>query len=195
MPSLIHALVSALGVHEPDSMRDLADAMRMKVRRAAIVGAVATMVTVGILLLGGWVFGEDLDPCALFAQMVVHDAGVWPWIGGFVIQVIFGALVGIVYAAVFEWFVHRAGALVGIIVAVPHVFAAGLGVGLLALNAAYVWPSVPPGAFMALRGPAAVWVFCVAHLAFGTLMGAGYGHVLHQEPRRDSIRWREMPSA
>jgi hypothetical protein len=185
-------IASMRGIHEPDSMRDLADALRMKVRRAVIVGAVAALVTIGILVLGGWLFGEDLDPCALISRVVFRDAGTWTWIGGLVIQIIVGAVAGIVYAAVFEWFAHRAGALVGIVLAVPHVFAAGLGVGLLATNAAYVWPTVPPGAFMALRGSAAVYVFCLAHLAFGTLVGAGYGRVLHQEPARGAARWREI---
>lgn len=193
MPDAIRKSVHALGFHLPDWVRELASALRLKFRRALAVGAAGAVVAVGILLLGGWILNAPMDPCALIALVLFGDAGAWAWVAGFVIQIAVGAAVAVVYAAVFEWFAQRAGALAGLVVAVPHVIGAGLAVGLV--PPVYQDPAGPavPGAFMAYGGVWAVVVFCAAHLAFGAIVGAAYGGVLHPILPADAVRWREAP--
>jgi len=50
---------------------------------------------------------------------------------------------------------------------------------------------MPPGAFMEYRGVIVLVGFLLAHLAFGTFVGATYGMTVH-EASLPEPRWREV---
>lgn len=150
----------------------------MRVRRALGAGVLAT---VAALLVAGalrWATGATLDPAEPLGRLLLPES--WTtWRGvalatGVVAHVVGGALLGVGYAAVFEWVTHRAGALVGLALAVPHAVVTGLAFAFFPLLRPALFAADPPGAFLEYGGAGAALSLVAFVLVYGTLVGTLY---------------------
>jgi len=97
---------------------------------------------------------------------------------GLLLHLGLGALFGLLYGALFERVWAHGGAFTGMLLSVLHAGLVGMILGL----ANHVHPLVPerlvdPGPYFSHLGAAGVLSFFLVHLAYGAIMGGGYGHV------------------
>lgn len=97
---------------------------------------------------------------------------------GLVLHLVLGGVFGLIYGALFERVWNHGGAPTGMLLSILH---AGL-IGMLLGLTPHVHPLVPehladPGPYFAHLGAAGVLSFFLAHLVYGAIVGAGYGHV------------------
>lgn len=163
----------------------------MKLTRAIGAGLIGAVLVWVIVLVGGMISKNHADLCLLLGASITGSADAASWITGAVGQLVLGAVSGVVYAAIFEWVTRRAGAVVGFVVGLAHVVVAGIATGFLPAQRLLDASIQPPAAFLEYRGLAALIAFIIAHLAFGTFVGAVYGRVLHGVARSRTI-WREV---
>lgn len=161
----------------------------LKWRRALIVGAAAGAVVVVLMSLVAPLLGIDADLCVPVGAAL--GFGGWAAVAGCVAQLVIGALGALVYAAVFEFVTHRATWWIGLLMGVGHACIAGVGVGFL-----FVWRQPPdgvavPGGFMLFRGAWAAVVLVIAHVLYGTLVGACYGAV-RRRPPDPALAWTDV---
>lgn len=166
----------------------------MKLWRAIVVGLGAGVLAIVVIRLAGWLAGSDGDLCALVGVAVTGRTDTTSWLIGCAVQLGVAIVAAIVYAGIFEWVTRRAGALVGLVVAVPHVVIAGLSVGFLPGVRLFDAGVLPPGAFLEYRGIIALCGFIAAHLLFGVVVGQLYGRTRHAVPA-SSPSWREVTNA
>jgi hypothetical protein len=126
---------------------------------------------------------------------ITGSANAASWILGAVGQLVLGAVSAVVYAAIFEWVTRRAGAVVGFAVGLAHVVVAGIATGFLPAERLLDASIQPPAAFLEYRGLAALIAFVVAHLVFGTLVGAIYGQHVRHAVREHQVVWRDVSSS
>ncbi len=163
----------------------------MKAGRAIILGIVGCVLVLGIVWVGGRLEHTDADLSALAAAVLFARADGLAWIGGFITQLVVGAIAGLVYAACFEWVTERAGPLIGLAIGIPHAIVAGIIIGLLPGQRMLDAAIAPPGAFYEYRGLWCVIAVVLAHLVFGTFVGALYGPTRHTYARSHR-RWAEV---
>jgi hypothetical protein len=163
----------------------------MKIWRAVAAGLVGGVLAIAIVRGAAALSGGEGDLCALLGAVVTGEIGTAPWIAGCVAQLAAAVVAAIAYAAIFEWIVMRAGALTGALIAVPHCVCAGLAMGFLPASRLLDAGIMPPGAFMEYRGMAVLAAFIVAHLAFGTAVGAMYGDTRHGV-RVTTLAWHDV---
>jgi hypothetical protein len=97
---------------------------------------------------------------------------------GVLIHLLMGGFFGLVYAVLFERVWDHGGATTGMLLAVLHATLIGSLVGLLPRFHPLVPRVLPdPGAFFSELGVGGALTFFLGHLAFGAIVGAGYGHV------------------
>jgi hypothetical protein len=161
----------------------------VKWRRALIIGALAGAVVIVLMSVVAPLLGIDADLCLPVGAALGFTE--WTAVAGCVAQLIVGALGGIVYAVVFEFVTQRATWWLGLLIGIGHACLAGIGVGFL-----FVWRQpldgvTVPGGFMLFRGAWAAVALVVAHVVYGTIVGAGYGDVRRQrvEPL---LVWKEL---
>jgi hypothetical protein len=162
----------------------------VKVSRAILPGVVGAVLVYAIVRLAGVLANSPSDLCQLLGSSVTAAGGLWAWLLGAVAQLVLGIVASLVYAAIFEWVTQRAGALIGVLIAIAHAVAAGLAIGFLPAGRLIAAGVAPPGAFMEYRGIALVSAFVIAHLAFGMLIGAMYGRPRHAAAT-PTVVWRE----
>ncbi|HVH45254.1 MAG TPA: hypothetical protein VM925_23035 [Labilithrix sp.] len=97
---------------------------------------------------------------------------------GLMIHLMMGGLFGLLYGYLFERVWDHGGATTGMLLAVIHASLIGIIIGLTP----QFHPLVPerladPGPFFANLGVIGVLAFFGAHLVYGAIVGAGYGHV------------------
>ncbi len=146
----------------------------------AIVAGLIAGIAGTILLALGRVIGIPINLGLMLGTMLGLAPGPSTWFVGFIIHLVVSAILGILYAAGFEYITHRSGVGIGIGFSILHILVAGLLMGAIPM----MHPMIPevmaaPGAFLAYRGPAGVLMFLVLHLAFGAIVGAMYRPVLH----------------
>jgi hypothetical protein len=151
----------------------------MKLTRAVGGGLAGGLLAIAMIRGAGWLAGSSADLCALLGAVLTDGPGRGPWIIGCVAQLAETVLVAILFAGIFEWGTRRAGAVIGLLLAVPLVVVAGLSVGLLPGARLVAAGIAPPGAFMAHRGAEVIVGFVLAHLAFGVVVGVSYGRPRH----------------
>jgi hypothetical protein len=163
----------------------------MKLGRAIGAGIAGGIIVVAAIDIVGWITGANSDLCRLGGVILTGRLDAVGWLAGAVAQLVIAIIAAIVYAAIFELVTRRAGPLIGLAVAVPHVIVAGLAIGFVP-----AWRLIdagigPPGAFMEYRGPWVLVTFVLAHLVFGALVGKLYGRAQHA-PATAGYRWREI---
>jgi hypothetical protein len=86
------------------------------------------------------------------------------WIVGLAAHLFIGGLLGLVYATVFEYFVHQSGVGVGLMMGAYNTIFAG-----------FVWAALGgPGPFWDHAGAAGIWALFFTHLVFGAVVGGLY---------------------
>ncbi len=151
----------------------------MRIWRTILAGLLGGLLAIAIVRGAAWLSGADGDLCALLAAAITGETGTAAWIVGFAAQLMVAVVAAIGYAAIFEWVTMRAGGLIGVLIAIPHVAVAGLSVGFLPASRLLHAGLMPPGAFMEYRGAVVIAGFVLAHLVFGTVVGAFYGGTRH----------------
>jgi hypothetical protein len=164
----------------------------MKVVRATLTGVFGGALVFAIVLAAGAVSNHHADLSLLLGSSITAGAGAWTWAAGAAAQLMIAVIAALLYAAIFEWITRRAGALLGLAVALGHVVIAGLGVGFLPASRLLESGISPPGAFLEYRGLLVAGAFVVAHLLFGVLVGAAYGVTRHALPTTRA-EWRDVP--
>ncbi|MBX3207401.1 MAG: hypothetical protein KF764_20300 [Labilithrix sp.] len=97
---------------------------------------------------------------------------------GLLIHLVMGGLFGLLYGYLFENVWDHGGASTGMLTAVVHAALIGTLLGLVPQSHTLVPGRMPdPGPFFANLGVAGVLTFFGAHLVYGAIVGAGYGHV------------------
>lgn len=119
---------------------------------------------ISIELLLGTLFGLQPGGAAFGLGLALHLA--------------MGGLFGVLYGFLFERVWDHGGATTGMLLAVIHAALIGIAVGLTP----QFHPLVPqqmadPGPYFSGLGVAGVITFFLAHLVYGAIVGAGYGHV------------------
>ena len=168
----------------------------MKARRTLGAGLAGGILVIAIVRGAGWASGAQADLCLLLGTVLTGDTNSMAWIVGCVGQLVIAGAAAVVYAVLFERVMNRAGAVIGVLIAIPHVVIAGLAVGFLPGARLLDAGIAPPGAFMEYRGTVVLAGFVVAHIVFGAVMGVSYGdprHVVRAPGRvwRDAIGTRE----
>ncbi len=166
----------------------------MRFWRTIIAGIAAGALAIAIVGGAGWLSGVDADLCMLLGAVVTGDTGTTTWLVGGLGQLLVAVVAAIIYAIIFEWVTRRAGAVIGVLIAIPHVVVAGLAVGFLSGSRLLEAGILPPGAFMEYRGAVVLVGFVLAHLVFGTLVGASYGRTRHVVPATMTI-WHDVTDA
>jgi uncharacterized membrane protein len=166
----------------------------MKFTRALGSGLLGGAVAVIVFCAGAWLLGADSDICALFGAVLVTGDGEVAWSIGCLLQLGVAAIVGLVYASVFEWVTRRSGMLVGLSIAIPHVIVAGLAMSIVPVRAGNIGVE-HPGAFLEYRGAMAIAVFVVAHLFYGITVGVTYGRPRHSVPAAHPLVWEDVSEA
>jgi hypothetical protein len=161
----------------------------MKLGRAVMAGCVGGALALLIIDIASWTWNADADLCAWFGVMIVGDRP-GGWVAGCIAQLGIAIIAALFYAAVFEFVTCRAGAILGLVIAVPHVIIAGLAVGFIPVPHA-ARDFGPPGAFLEYRGIWIVIAFIVAHLVFGAVVGALYGQTRRAVPATRRV-WRDV---
>ena len=165
----------------------------MKLTRTLVIGVLGAIIAVAIERLSGWIAGRDADLCLLVGVALTGSASTTSMVLGCVGQLIVAVISAYVYAVIFEYVTRRAGAVIGFIVGLGHVTVGGLVVGFMPGEALMNAGIMPPGAFMEYRGAIVVAGFLLAHVAFGTFIGAAYGPTVHAASP-PAPRWREVES-
>ncbi len=163
----------------------------MNARRAITAGIVGCIVVVAVMALAGYLSGSDADLCMLAGALITGRDDSVAWLVGCAVQLLIAVVAAFTYVAIFEWITRRAGALIGLAIGVPHAATAGLVVGFLPAAPLIGVGITPPGAFLEYRGACVVAGFVLAHLTFGTIVGALYGPVRHVAPAGDAI-WQDV---
>jgi len=165
--------------------------MIMKLGRAVGAGIVGGIIVVAAIDIIGWVTGANSDLCRLGGVILTGRLDAVGWLAGAVAQLVIAIIAAIIYASIFEWVTRRAGPLIGLVIAVPHVIVAGLAIGFVPACRLIDAGIGPPGAFMEYRGAWVLVTFVLAHLVFGALVGKLYGRAQHA-PATGGYRWREI---
>src|SRR5665213_400407 len=157
--------------------------MQLRVGRAVAAGIAGGILVVAAVRVAGWLVASDADLCTLGGAVLLGRTDAVGWLVGAAAQLLIAIIAALVYALVFECVTRRAGALIGLAIAVPHVVIAGLAVGFVPAARMLELGIGPPGAFLEYRGGWVVATFVLAHLAFGTIVGAWYGTTRHGDGR------------
>jgi hypothetical protein len=136
--------------------------------------------TVAIVFALGRVVGLQANSELMLGTLVVGRSATLAWLTGAAISVVTFAVVGLLYAAGFEYLTRGAGPVAGAGLALVHT--AVSGVALAAMPA--VHPSIraqmalEPGIFKRNYGALDTSAFVLLHLAFGALFGAVYSPIV-----------------
>jgi len=164
----------------------------MRLGRASGAGIVGGIVVVSAVGIAGLLAGTHADLCRLGGVILTGRRDAIGWLIGAAAQLLIAVIAGVAYAAIFETVTRRAGALIGLAIAVPHAVVAGLAIGFVPASRLIDAGIGPPGAFMEYRGAWVIATFVLAHLVFGTLIGSLYGTVQHAP--YTSRQWRDVTS-
>lgn len=139
-----------------------------------VLGAAAISLLSAIVRAAGVPISIEM----LMGTLTGLPAGSTAFGVGLVMHLIVGGLFGLLYAYLFERVWDHGGATTGMLLAVIHASLIGIFIGLTP----QFHPLVPermadPGPFFANLGVVGVVTFFGAHLLYGAIVGAGYGHV------------------
>jgi hypothetical protein len=160
----------------------------MRIVRALAAGTFGAVAAVAIMTLAERLFGVRADPSSVLGAVVT---GRPSWGVGVALQLVAGALAGVVYGAVFELVTRRAAWWLGALVGVAHAAVAGLALGAVSVRLPSDLADLAPGAFVAYHGLVAAITFVAAHVVYGAIVGAMYGPVRHPPMGDTVVRWRE----
>ncbi len=138
---------------------------------AGVLGAI-------VMLIGMWIaYAAGATGFSFewwWGSMVLGSTSGVSWIVGFVIHLVLGGLIGLVYAAIFEG-IRRSNWVLGLLGGVIQLVIGGFVLGWISdIHPAIPQVIVHPGFFAAYWGWASIVTFCLVTLAFGAIVGAIY---------------------
>lgn len=153
---------------------------------AGVMGGVATTVLLAIVRGAG----VPVNLEEVMGSMITGSLGPSAFSVGFILHLVLSGLIGLLYAAGFEYGTRRADWLTGVAFSLVHTLLAGLFTIVLPLVHPLMPTQVPPpGPFMAGLGLTGVAVFILIHLVYGAIVGAIYGPIEEQldDPLEDPL--------
>jgi hypothetical protein len=139
-----------------------------------ILGALAITIITAIVRA----FGVPISIELLLGTLVGLMPGGAAFGVGLLIHLAIGGLFGLLYGYLFERVWDHGGAPTGMLLASLHALLIGIAIGLTPQFHPLVPEVLPdPGPYFSGLGTVAVVTFFVAHLVYGAIVGAGYGHV------------------
>ena len=139
-----------------------------------ILGAAAISLVTAVLRA----FGLPLSIELVLGTLTGIEPGGTAFGIGLLIHLTMGALFGLLYAYLFEKVWDHGGATTGMLTAVVHASLIGILIGLTPQFHPMIPERMPdPGPYFANLGVLGVLTFFGAHLLYGAIVGAGYGHV------------------
>jgi hypothetical protein len=138
----------------------------------------AGVIGAAVMVLGMWISrmagGTGFNFGYWWGSMVTGTTTVGSWWIGFVIHLILGGLIGLIFAAVFEA-IGRSDWLLGLLGGVVFTVIGGLVLEWISL----VHPAIPqvilnPGYLTATWGVASIVTFCLVSLIYGIIVGGMY---------------------
>lgn len=146
-----------------------ADRSTGKAFAAGVTGALA-MTAIGALLR---LVGFPMNLEMLLGSMITLGLGPGTWLTGFLMHLVIGGVLGIVYAGIFR-ITHRVDAGVGAAIGLAHGFISGILLGFAPAMHPLIPQTIPaPGTMMSGLGLFGVIVFMLMHVMFGAIVG-GY---------------------
>ncbi len=144
----------------------------------------AGVIGAAVMVLGMWI-ARALDLTGFnfgyfWGSLFTGTTTVASWILGFIITLILGGLIALIYAAVFEA-IGRSSWGWGVLGGVVHLIIGGLVIGWISL----VHPAIPqaiadPGYYTGNFGWPSVFAFSILHLVFGAIVGGMY-YPIHKQ--------------
>lgn len=139
-----------------------------------VLGAVAISVLTAVLRA----LGLPLSIEILLGTLTGFEPGAGPFALGLLIHLLIGGVFGLIYGWLFERVWFHGGALLGMLLSVVHASLIGMLIGLTPTFHPLVPVRIPdPGPYFSNLGAIGVVLFFGAHLVYGAIVGAGYGHV------------------
>ncbi len=138
----------------------------------------AGVIGAAVMVLGMWIARAlgltDFNFGYFWGSLFTGTTTVASWILGFIITLILGGLIALIYAAVFDA-IGRSGWGWGVLGGVVHLIIGGLVIGWIAM----VHRAIPqvianPGYFTGNFGWPSVFSFGILHLIFGAIVGGMY---------------------
>jgi hypothetical protein len=153
----------------------------MKALRALLAGIVGALAMSAAMFLIREL-GENISLEVLLGSTLTGVTSLPPWLSGFILHLVIGGLMGLVYAITFE-IVESSGPMTGGGLGLAHGLIAGLFMSsITAMNPLSLGFS-SPGPFLTHMsfGPA---IFLVVHFIYGVTVGLVYGRPLHRPQLR-----------
>lgn len=138
----------------------------------------AGVIGAAVMVLGMWIAraagATGFNFGYFWGSMLTGTTTGGTWILGFVITVILGGLIALIYAAAFEA-LGRSNWGLGLLGGVVHLIIGGVLIGWISM----VHPAIPqaisdPGYFTANYGSGSVVSFAILHLIYGAIVGSTY---------------------
>ncbi|MDF2698378.1 MAG: hypothetical protein K0S65_6762 [Labilithrix sp.] len=139
-----------------------------------VLGAAAISLLTAVLRAAGLPLSIEI----ILGTLTGLPAGGTAFGLGLLIHLTMGGLFGLLYGYLFENVWDHGGASTGMLTAVVHASLIGILIGLTPQFHPLIPERMPdPGPYFANLGVAGVLTFFGAHLVYGAIVGAGYGHV------------------
>lgn len=131
----------------------------MNTGRAFVAGIIGTVV-MSVVMLGMRAAGVPLH----IETRLGGAIGMASWLPGLILYVLIGGLVALVYAAIFEWWLHQAGVGPGLLLGACNTIFAG-----------FIWSRMAgPGQFWDRFGAAGIGTLFLVHFVYGAVVGGLY---------------------
>lgn len=138
------------------------------------VGALAISLLTAACRLAGLPIGVEI----ILGTLTGVEPGGAAFGLGLFIHVTIGALFGLLYGYLFEHVWVHGGAAIGMLTAVVHASLIGIIIGLTPQFHPFIPETMAdPGPYFANLGWLGVVTFYAVHMAYGAIVGAGYGNV------------------
>jgi hypothetical protein len=145
----------------------------MRAGSAFLTGVIAAAVMVGLMAVARGVGITNLDVVMIRGALATGAVSGGAWVLGFIIQLIVGGLIALIYAAVFEA-IRASNWGLGLLGGIIHTIIAGFVIAAFPAISTSTGALSAPGAFAAGYGAGAIGTFIVVHLVYGMIVGGSY---------------------
>jgi hypothetical protein len=162
----------------------------MRSAREAFLGGITAAAVMSAMMALGRLAGLRGDLELGLGVLVSGSVGRGAWPLGFLLHLLLGGLIGLVYAALLDRFMLREQPGAGVYLGLCHAIAAGVLVGALGAAQPAVANAAGLSLFMGAGGVAGVIWFFMLHVTFGGVFAGLYGRrwrwVFGEEPQYPS---------
>ncbi len=155
----------------------------MKNGKAFGAGVIGAIVMVILMWMARTFIGMQINLSMMLGTMFL-PMGMGAWIMGFIMHLIMGGIIGLIYAWGFEHLTHKSGWAVGVGFGAINAIVTGIFMGMMPAIHPRIPPMPAPGYFLLNMGMMGLIGLFVMHMIYGAIVGAMYGPVLHVEDGR-----------